>query len=482
MGPGERADRADSADRSGGSGCTGGRGRLVDAVVHGRDPGRGQRRAGPRTGGRRTLRVPRSTPPPGGTPCRRRWSRPADCPMWTPSRWPGSSTAWSAWTPTGEVVRPALLWNDTRSAGAADDLVAELGAKEWAEAIGSVPVASFTATKLRWLARHEPEHAAATAAVCLPHDWLTWRLRGTGDLDDLVTDRSDASGTGYWSGGHRRVPARPARTRLRPRRRAAAPGARTRARGRPHPRRRRCSARARATTRAPRWGWAPGRATWSISLGTSGVVSAVSTTATADPTGIIAGFASATGEHLPLVCTLNAARVLDAAARILGVDHAELARLALSAPAGADGLVLVPYLEGERTPNRPDATGRAARADARHLDARRTWPGPLWRGCCAGWPTRWTRWSRPGYRCGGRSWSAGRPVRRRWPGSRRRSSAARCCCPRPASTWPTAPRGRRPGCWPGPDGPPAVGRGRHRRVRGRRRRRRCASATRRSAT
>ena len=94
-----------------------------------------------------------------------------------------------------------------------------------------------------------------------------------------------------------------------------------------------------------------------ISLGTSGVVSAVSDVATADPTGIIAGFASATGEHLPLVCTLNAARVLDAAARILGVDHAELARLALSAPPGADGLVLVPYLEGERTPNRPDATG-----------------------------------------------------------------------------------------------------------------------------
>jgi xylulokinase len=101
----------------------------------------------------------------------------------------------------GEVVRPALLWNDTRSAGAAEDLVAELGAQAWADATGSVPVASFTATKLRWLATHEPGHAAATAAVCLPHDWLTWRLRGTGRIEDLVTDRSDASGTG--SGGPR---------------------------------------------------------------------------------------------------------------------------------------------------------------------------------------------------------------------------------------------------------------------------------------
>ena len=98
----------------------------------------------------------------------------------------------------GEVVRPALLWNDTRSAGAADDLVAELGAAAWVDAVGSVPVAAFTVTKLRWLAEHEPEHAARTAAVCLPHDWLTWRLRGTGDLDDLTTDRSDASGTGYF--------------------------------------------------------------------------------------------------------------------------------------------------------------------------------------------------------------------------------------------------------------------------------------------
>ena len=94
-----------------------------------------------------------------------------------------------------------------------------------------------------------------------------------------------------------------------------------------------------------------------VSIGTSGVACAVSEVPTADPTGTIAGFASATGEHLPLVCTLNAARVLDATAALLGVDHDRLAELALNAPAGAGGLTLVPYLEGERTPNRPDATG-----------------------------------------------------------------------------------------------------------------------------
>ncbi len=256
----------------------------------------------------------------------------------------------------GEVVRPALLWNDTRSAREADALVAELGAKEWAEAIGSVPVASFTATKLRWLAENEPDHAAATAAVCLPHDWLTWKLRGTGSLDDLVTDRSDASGTGYWSGvtGEYRLDLL------------------ERALGRSDVRLPRVLGPSDAAGRTPdgvllgpgagdNAGAALGLGATAgdvvVSIGTSGVVSAVSPTPTADETGIIAGFASASGEHLPLVCTLNAARVLDAAARMLGVDHDELSRLALSAPPGADGLVLVPYLEGERTPNRPDATG-----------------------------------------------------------------------------------------------------------------------------
>ncbi|MBN9099690.1 MULTISPECIES: FGGY-family carbohydrate kinase [unclassified Pseudonocardia] len=256
---------------------------------------------------------------------------------------------------SGEVVRPALLWNDTRSAGAAADLVDEFGATAWADAIGSVPVASFTVTKLRWLARNEPANATATAAVCLPHDWLTWKLRGTGNLDDLVTDRGDASGTGYFgtTGGYRRDLLRLGLGRddvLLPR--VLGP--------------------AEAAGRTPdgvllgpgtgdNAGAALGLGARSgdvvISLGTSGVVSVVSPTPTADPSGIIAGFASATGEHLPLVCTLNAARVLDAAAALLGVDHDGLSRLALSAPPGAGGLVLVPYLEGERTPNRPDSTG-----------------------------------------------------------------------------------------------------------------------------
>src|SRR5690606_717899 len=99
----------------------------------------------------------------------------------------------------GEVIRPALLWNDTRSAPSAEDLITELGGPgEWSRATGSVLVASLTVTKLRWLADHEPDNAARVAAVALPHDWLTWKLMGAGSLDMLTTDRSDASGTSYF--------------------------------------------------------------------------------------------------------------------------------------------------------------------------------------------------------------------------------------------------------------------------------------------
>jgi xylulokinase len=256
----------------------------------------------------------------------------------------------------GAVVRPALLWNDTRSAGAARDLTAELGGGQaWADAVGLVPVASFTVTKLRWLADAEPANAGRTAAVCLPHDWLTWRLAGAPALDALVTDRGDASGTGYWSAatgeyrpdlleralGHGAVVPRvlgPAEAA------GSTPGGVVLGPG-------------SGDNAAAALGLAAEPGDVVCSIGTSGVVSIVSTTPAADPSGTVAGFADATGNFLPLIATLNAARVLDATARLLGVDLDGLSRLALSAPPGAGGLVLVPYLEGERTPDRPDSTG-----------------------------------------------------------------------------------------------------------------------------
>lgn len=270
----------------------------------------------------------------------------------------------------GRVVRDALLWNDTRSADAAVDLIRELGegdlargAAAWAQACGSVLVASLTITKLRWLRDAEPDNAARVAAVALPHDWLTWRLAGYGpageaplgpDLSALTTDRSDASGTGYWSPSsesYRRDLLRMAfgRDLVLPRVLGPADGA-----GRVDGRLLGPGAGDNAAA-ALALGMRAGDV--AISIGTSGVVSAVSAQPTADASGMVNGFADATGAYLPLACTLNASRVLDAARRMLGVDHAGLSALALSATAGAQGLVLVPYLEGERTPNKPNATG-----------------------------------------------------------------------------------------------------------------------------
>jgi xylulokinase len=265
----------------------------------------------------------------------------------------------------GAVVRPALLWNDTRSAQAALDLIAELsdgtpgsGERAWAQATGSVPVASYTITKLRWLAEHEPENAARVEAVALPHDWLTWRLAGDGPGTDgltrLTTDRSDASGTGYFDAARNAY-----RFDLLERafgRRIGVPaviGPSEQARSRDG-----LMLGAGAGDNAgAALGLGLGRGDVAISIGTSGVVSAVSQTPTADASGLVSGFADATGLFLPLTATLNGSRVLDAMGALLGRPHRELAELALSAPAGSDGLVLVPYFEGERTPNKPDATG-----------------------------------------------------------------------------------------------------------------------------
>jgi xylulokinase len=262
---------------------------------------------------------------------------------------------------SGTVIRPAMLWNDVRSAPQAAQLVTEFGgAGEWAARTGSVPTMSFTVTKLRWLAEREPEHAARVSRVLLPHDWLTWRLAGGGPGSSAgavepVTDRGDASGTGYFS---------PATS-------AWLPDFAERALGRPVGLPRLAAPAEIVGTTA--WGAAISAGTGDnmgaalgmgladgdvgVSVGTSGTAFAVTSVAAADPSGLVSGFADATGRFLPLACTLNAARVLDVTARMLGVSAAGLSDLALKAEPGAGGLVLLPYLDGERTPNRPDANG-----------------------------------------------------------------------------------------------------------------------------
>lgn len=259
----------------------------------------------------------------------------------------------------GVPVRDALLWNDVRSADAAKDLIADLGGpRAWADAVGSVPVAGLTVAKLRWLADHEPELADRTAHVVLPHDYLTWRLRGGGPgrVLEPTTDRGDASGTGYWSpadGGYRedlltmafrgRHPALP------------------QVLGPNQPAGHTPSGALVAAGTGDNAGAALGLGITDgdvvVSLGTSGTAYARTDRPAADATGAVSGFADATGAFLPLVCTLNAARILTSTADLLGVDLPTLEALAAQEPPGADGVVLLPYLAGERTPNLPYATG-----------------------------------------------------------------------------------------------------------------------------
>ena len=264
----------------------------------------------------------------------------------------------------GEVLRPAKLWNDTESAPEAERLVAELGADAWAAGCGSVPVLAFTVTKVAWLAAHESDVVARADHLLLPHDWLTHRLTGA-----WTTDRGDASGTGYWS------PSDGAwRPDLLDR---AAPRDEGWADALPEVLGPLDAAGALTTTAAEQLGLRPGAVVAAgtgdnmaaalgiglgpgevaVSIGTSGTAFAVHERPTADATGAVAGFADATGRFLPLVCTLNASLVLDAVARLLGADHAAFDALALAAELVAGGVVLVPYFAGERTPNRPDATG-----------------------------------------------------------------------------------------------------------------------------
>ena len=253
----------------------------------------------------------------------------------------------------GEVVRPALLWNDTRSADAASALIEEMGgAQASVEEIGSLMVASFTASKLRWVRDEEPENAQRAAQVLLPHDFVSLHLAESGTAP--FTDRGDASGTGYYSTreeawkpelveaalgkslGLPRLPSAPNEVMAR-----TASGA--------------AIAAGTGDNMGAALGLSLGPGDVSVSIGTSGVCAMVSDARPGDASGTVTGFADATGRFLPMTTTINASRILEAGRALLGVDHEEMAQLALASVPGAHGVTLLPYFDGERTPNRPTA-------------------------------------------------------------------------------------------------------------------------------
>ncbi|MFG2721713.1 xylulokinase [Streptomyces sp. NPDC048416] len=246
----------------------------------------------------------------------------------------------------GQPVRPALLWNDVRAAPQAAELRAAIGDAELARRTGSVPTAAFTAAKWAWLRAHEPAAADRVAAVRLPHDFLTERLTG-----EAVTDRGDASGTGWWGpdGYDRDILARigldphllpqvlPPGTRAG----VVRPGTPLRP-GTPV-----ATGTGDNMAAALGLGLLPGRPV--LSLGTSGTVYTVGRMRPADPSGTVAGFADALGGWLPLACTLNCTLAVDRFAALLGRGRDEVE--------GGGTAVVLPYLDGERTPDLPAASG-----------------------------------------------------------------------------------------------------------------------------
>ena len=259
----------------------------------------------------------------------------------------------------GAPLRPAILWNDTRAAEDSRTLIADLGGPETAaKMIGSLPGPAFTICSWAWLRRTEPEIANATSGVRLPHDWLTELLTG-----QAVTDRGDVSATGWWStpssdylAEAMNLPAVRLRAHMLPR-----------VLGPDEPAGRVCAAAAaRLGLRSgilvgPGTGDNPATALGLglrvgvpvVSLGTSGTVFTVSATPSADPSGTVVGLADAAGQYLPLACTLNCTMAVDRVAAWLGIDRDEIAP-------GSAGVVVLPYFDGERTPNLPHAAGSIA--------------------------------------------------------------------------------------------------------------------------
>jgi xylulokinase len=264
-----------------------------------------------------------------------------------------------------QVVRPAKLWNDTTSAPQTEWLKQRIGAKDWIRAVGSLPTAAFTLSKVAWLAEVEPENFARLHRILLPHDWLTWKLTGR-----YATDRSEASGTGYFSATEHRYRldflrlVDPDRDWAQALPRVHSPS---------EPVGTLTTAAAAELGLSPRVLVGPGggdQQAAAVGLGilpsdvvytfaTSGVVYTTTPDPVFDLDGIVDGVADMTGGYLPLVSTLNAARVTDTFAGLLGVDHAGLAELALNAPLGS-GPILAAFLDGERKPNRPGARGLLA--------------------------------------------------------------------------------------------------------------------------
>jgi len=263
----------------------------------------------------------------------------------------------------GNVIRPAKLWCDTSTIEECEQITAKLGGtKQAIKAIGNAVLPGFTAPKVLWLKNHEPKNFAKLATILLPHDYLNFWLTG-----ERVMEYGDASGTALldvrtrkWSSAMLKAIDGSLADKLPPvissdqpagklsaataKELGLQPGVLVSAGGGDNM----MGAIGTGNTR-------PGIVT--ASFGTSGTIYACASKPVVDPQGEIAAFCDSTNRWLPLLCTMNVTVATEMVRKDFGLDHVAFEKLAAKAPVGCDGLFLLPYLEGERTPNVPDGTG-----------------------------------------------------------------------------------------------------------------------------
>ena len=263
----------------------------------------------------------------------------------------------------GEVIRAAKLWCDTSTIAECEEITGKLGGLKAAiKAVGNSIAPGFTAPKILWLKNHEPENFARLATVLLPHDYLNFWLTGQATME-----YGDASGTALldvrkrqWSAAVLKAIDADLAAKLPPLRASDQAAGRLQATT--------AKALGLSTEVVVSAGGGdnmmgaigtgntrPGVIT--ASFGTSGTIYACAEKPVIDPQGEIAAFCDSTNRWLPLLCTMNVTVATEMARQYFGWTHDKFAAAAATAPAGCDGLVLVPYLDGERTPNVPAGTG-----------------------------------------------------------------------------------------------------------------------------
>src|SRR6185436_8922853 len=263
----------------------------------------------------------------------------------------------------GEVIRPAKLWCDTSTAAECDEIMEKLGGlKKTLRALGNAVLPGFTASKILWLKKHEPKNFARLAMVLLPHDYLNFWLTGRASME-----LGDASGTALLDVRRRKWCAAAVEA-IDP----DLPGQLPPLSGSDRPAGKLQASTARLLDLNPgilvsagggdnmmgaigTGNTRPGVIT--ASFGTSGTIYACSEKPVVDPQGEIAAFCDSTNRWLPLLCTMNVTVATEMVRHDFGKDVKNFDATVARARPGADGLILLPYLEGERTPNVPDGTG-----------------------------------------------------------------------------------------------------------------------------